>query len=226
MNNFEIIIPAYNCQTYLNKCLDSIEIQDYNLDSVNVTIIDDNSEPPLEANKYSFTFEIIRNSKRMHAGYNRFKKYTKCKDNDIIIFLDGDDWFIDNKCLKVINKIYQENKISWSISNHKAYRNNRLKVIPNFVNLPLELDKPKIVHLRCGYGYVWNKMTEDDIKVGNEYIKWMTDWNENLYAIKKYGQPYKINCSLVVYNLDTSKTKKENDNYNEMLNWFKNKYDI
>lgn len=226
MNKFEIIIPAYNCQKYLNKCLDSIEIQDYDLNNVNVTIIDDNSEPPLEVNKYSFTFELIRNKERMHAGYNRFIRYTKCKDDDIIIFLDGDDWFVDKKCLKVINKIYQNNKISWSISNHKIFKNNKIKVIPNFVNLPLQLEKPKIVHLRCGYGYVWNKMKDEDIKVDNKYIKWMTDWNENLYAIKNFGQPYKISCSLMVYNLETTKTKKENDNYKEMLNWFKNKYDI
>ena len=226
MNKFEIIIPAYNCQNYLDKCLNSIEIQDYPLDLVNVTIIDDNSNKPLEIKKHSFTFELIRNNQRMYAGYNRFIKYSKCKDNDIVVFLDGDDWFTDTKCLKVINKIYSNNNISWSISNHKIFKNNKTKIIPTFINIPLEPLKPKIAHLRCGYGYVWNKMTDDDLKVNGEYIKWMTDWNENLFAIKNYGQPYKISSSLAVYNLDTSKTKKENDNYQEMLNWFKNKYQL
>ena len=67
-------------------------------------------------------------------------------------------------------------------------------------------------------------MNESYLDVNKNYIRWMSDWNENLYAIKNYGQPFKINCSLVVYNLDTMKTKKENNNYKEMISWFQTKY--
>lgn len=224
MNHFEIIIPVYKCQKYLDKCIESIELQDYPKELINITIIDDKSEPKLNIIKTSFNVDLIQNNKRMYAGYNRYLKYSKCNDNDIIIFLDGDDWFVDNKCLGIIDNVYRNNKIHWSISNHKIYKDNKVKVMPSFINLPLELDKPKICHLRCGYGYVWNNMTENYLDVDKSYIRWMSDWNENLYAIKNYGQPFKIDCSLVVYNLDTMKTKKENNNYNEMIVWFQNKY--
>ena len=83
--------------------------------------------------------------------FNRFIVYSKCEDNEIIIFLDGDDWLSDCKCLTVLNNIYNENDIKWSISNHKVYKDEKLKVIPSFVNLPLESEKPKICHLRSGY---------------------------------------------------------------------------
>lgn len=225
MNRFQIIIPTYKYQKYLNKCLESIENQEYPKELIVATVIDDNSPKPLELLKTSYECKLLRNKERMYAGYNRYLVYSKCPDNDIIIFLDGDDWLADNKCLQIINNVYNNNNIKWSISNHKLYQNDKLKVLPTFVNLPLQIDKPKICHLRCGYGYVWNKMEIDCIKLNNnQIIKWMTDWNENLYALKYYGNPYKINSSLSVYNLDTSKTRKENNNYKEMIKWFSNKY--
>ena len=223
MNKFHIISPCYNHQCYLDKCIDSIESQDYPKDLISMTIIDDNSKTPLKTKETSFCLKIIKNKERMYPAYNRYIEYSKVKDRDIVIFLDGDDWLTDEKCLSTINQIYQENKIHWSISNHKIYKNDRLKVLPSFVDLPLVIDKPKICHLRSGYGYVWNKMDIDWIKYQGNYIKWMTDWNENLFALKNYGPAYKINSSLSVYNQDTSKTRKENNNYREMINYFKEK---
>ena len=223
MNKFHIITPCYNHQEYLNKCIESVENQDYQKGLISMTIIDDNSQIPLKTEETSFNLKIIRNKKRMHPAYNRYIEYIKVNDDDIIVFLDGDDWLSDNKCLSTISNVYKNNKIDWSISNHKIYKNNKLKVIPSFVNLPLLTENPKICHLRCGYGYVWNDMDIKFIKYKTDYMKWMTDWNENLFAIKKYGQPYKIESSLSVYNQDTSKTRRENNDYKEMINFFKNK---
>jgi glycosyltransferase involved in cell wall biosynthesis len=223
MNKFHIITPCYNHQEYLDKCIGSIESQDYPKELVSMTIIDDSSKFPLKTKETSFNLKIIRNNERMHPAYNRYLVYSKVKNDEIILFLDGDDWLSDNKCLSTISRIYKDNDINWAISNHKIYKNNKIKVIPSFVTLPLIIDKPKICHLRSGYGYVWNNMEEDWIKYKNNYIKWMTDWNENIYAIKNFGQPYKIESSLSVYNQDTSKTRKENKNYIEMINFFKNK---
>lgn len=223
MNRFHIISPCFNHQEYLNKCIKSIEEQDYPKEKIIMTIVDDYSKVPLTTFENSFFIKKIRNKERMHPGFNRYLCIKETNDNDIIVFLDGDDWFSDSKCLKVLNQIYNENKIHWSISNHKIFKNDKLKIVPVNVNLPLEVDKPKICHLRAGYGYVWNKMDIDWLIFNNEYIKWMTDWNENLYALKNFGQPYKINSSLSVYNQDTSKTRKENKNFNEMIKFFKNK---
>ena len=224
MKRFHIIIPTYKYQDFLNKCLESIENQDYPKDLIKATVIDDCSPNKLQLIKTSFDCEIIRNIERRYAGYNRYLIYSASNDNDILVFLDGDDWLTDSKCLNVINTIYQNNDIHWSISNHKLYQNGHLKVLPRYVKLPLQINKPKICHLRCGYGYVWNKMNIDWIKLDdNKFIKWMTDWNENIYALKNHGEPFKINTSLSVYNLDTSKTRKENNDYQTMIDWFINK---
>jgi len=222
MNKFKFIIPAYNCQNFLNKCLDSIEIQDYPKELIEATVIDDCSEFPLCTKQYSFSINLQRNKKRMYPAFNRFQIYSNSNDDDIIIFLDGDDWLADNLVLSILNKIYRKNKIHWTISNHKLFFNSKLKVKPCFVGKSIS-GKPKICHLRTGYGYVWNKMPIKWIKKDNENIKWMSDWNENLWALKNYSNPYKINSSLCVYNLDTSKTRKENKDYHEMIEYFDGK---
>ncbi len=223
MNKFQIIIPVFRYQEYLDKCIDSIRIQEYPKELIKIHIIDDFSDEPLKINGNELDINLIRNEERLYAGYNRFKIFTNCKDDDIIIFLDGDDWLSDSQVLQVINDTFNNNKIHWSISNHKIYKNSKIKVLPVFVNLPLEISKPRICHLRCGYGYVWNNMEIDWLKKDNKIIKWMTDWNENIYALKHYGQPFKIESSLSVYNNDSSKTRNENKDYYEMINWFDSK---
>ena len=62
------------------------------------------------------------------------------------------------------------------------------------------------------------------IRYQDNYVKWMTDWNENIFAIKNFGQPFKINSSLSIYNQDTTKTRKENKNYKEMINFLVKKF--
>ena len=223
---FHIITPCYNHQIYLDRCIKSVEDQDYPKNLITMTVIDDNSEVPLKTEETSFYLKKLVNQKRMFPAFNRYQVYSNCDDNVIIIFLDGDDWLNDSRCLSLINKIYNQNEICWTISNHKTFKNNRTKILPTFVTLPLEIDKPKICHLRSGYGYVWNKMDLDWLKFEEENIRWMSDWNENLFALKNFGQPYKIESSISTYNLDTSKTRNENNNFKDMINFFKNKFNL
>ena len=84
--------------------------------------------------------------------------------------------------------------------------------------------KKKSKELYLDYIVKINNDKECWIKKDNKFIKWMTDWNENLYALKYFGLPYKINSCLCVYNQDTNKTRTENNNFKEMINFFKNKF--
>ena len=54
MNKFHIITPCYNHQLYLDRCIESIENQDYQKDLIKMTIIDDNSLIPLKTKETSF----------------------------------------------------------------------------------------------------------------------------------------------------------------------------
>jgi len=224
-HKFKFIIPVYNNQEYLDVCLESIKNQNYDIKLISIVVIDDFSDQEINTRNLD-NITLIRNKKRMYPAYNRFIVYSKAEDNELLIFLDGDDWLTDKNNLNLINKIYSENDIKWSISNHKIFLNDKIKIKPCFVSNEINNTRPKICHLRIGYGYVWNNMPIEWIKKDNKYIKWMTDWNENLWAFNKYGKPFKINCCLSVYNMDTSKTRKENKNYDDMINYFNNKLNV
>ena len=48
MKRFHIIIPTYKYQEFLNKCLESIEKQDYPKELITATVIDDFSPNKLQ----------------------------------------------------------------------------------------------------------------------------------------------------------------------------------
>ncbi len=51
---FHIITPCYNHQIYLDRCIKSVENQDYPKNLITMTVIDDNSEVPLKTDETSF----------------------------------------------------------------------------------------------------------------------------------------------------------------------------
>jgi hypothetical protein len=47
-----------------------------------------------------------------------------CKDEDVIIILDGDDWFFDDKVLSKLNYYYSNNDIDVTYGQYICYPNN------------------------------------------------------------------------------------------------------
>ena len=87
---FSIIIPAYNCENYISKCLESIFNQTYK--NVEVIVVDDCSTDN--------TFEILKNyenikllsttiNSRQGAARN---KGLEVMTGKFVSFVDSDDW--------------------------------------------------------------------------------------------------------------------------------------
>lgn len=93
-----IVVPVYNTEKYLSKCLDSLVIKD--IDSIEVLIIIDGSpDNSIEIakqyhDKYPKTFTVIDKENGGHGSCcNIGLKVAKGK---YIRFLDSDDWFDEN----------------------------------------------------------------------------------------------------------------------------------
>lgn len=95
-----IIIPCYNVQKYINKCLDSIKMQLSNI-KYEIILIDDCSyddtkkiiKKRIEKNDLNIVF--IENKENVGAGASRNKAIKKAK-YDYISFIDADDYLDDN----------------------------------------------------------------------------------------------------------------------------------
>ncbi len=105
---FSIIVPVYNTEKYLNKCIDSILNQTIN--NYEIIIINDgstdNSLKKLSEYKNKDNIKIInQENKGLSSARNTGLKHSK---GDYIIFIDSDD-YIDKSFLENINKNLDKN---------------------------------------------------------------------------------------------------------------------
>jgi len=114
-NHFKIIVPSYNNEKWLRMCLRSVQLQNY--DNYQCIIIDDcSSDKSTEVIKNTIDddprFVLIENTKRQLALKNIYDAIANfnLNDEDIIVTLDGDDWFATKQALEILNNTYKEKK--------------------------------------------------------------------------------------------------------------------
>ncbi len=126
-----IIVPSFNnnekhedTERYrLN--LDSIFSQEYS--NYRVIYIDDCStdgtadrvEGYVQEKGQKHRFTLIKNMKRWGPSRNRYVGVHQCDDDEIVMFLDGDDWFAHRSVLKLINEIYNDPDIWFTYSHFR-----------------------------------------------------------------------------------------------------------
>lgn len=106
-----VIVPSYNNRNWYRYNLASITHQHF--DNFRVIYIDDCSTDGTGrlvhryiTNHHLTNFTLIRNTQRRGALANIWHGITLCKPHEIIINLDGDDWFAHDHVLAYLNHIY------------------------------------------------------------------------------------------------------------------------
>ena len=109
MNRFIIISPSYNNEDWIETYYESIAEQTYT--NYKVIYFDDNSTDSTGAEvqgriKGNDKFVYIRNAANQGAAKNYLAGFDHAEDNDIILNLDGDDWFPNPTVLERLNHAY------------------------------------------------------------------------------------------------------------------------
>lgn len=95
-----IIIPCYNTERYIEKCLDSVTVQLKDF-AYEIILVDDassdNTAKVIEEyiNSHGFNIVFIKNEKNIGAGASR-NKAVKAAEYGYISFIDSDDYISDN----------------------------------------------------------------------------------------------------------------------------------
>lgn len=106
-NNIKIITPFYNPGRFIEQCVSSAISQKY--DNYKIIFIDDCSTDGAydklpHGNEKAI---IIRNESRKTALENLHNAIMNhCDPSDIVVILDGDDWFPNKNVLQYINEQY------------------------------------------------------------------------------------------------------------------------
>lgn len=107
---FSIIVPVYNVERYLNKCLDSIVNQTYqNFEAI---LVDDGSTDSSGrvCDEYGEKYDFIKVVHQENGGLSAARNTGLNKaQGDWIIFVDSDDW-VETDMLCAIDKHMQENE--------------------------------------------------------------------------------------------------------------------
>ncbi len=166
MPKISIIVPVYNVEPYLSKCLDSLINQTFQ--DIEIICVDDCS--PDNSNsiikkymEYDKRIKIIENNKNigLSGSRNIGMQIAKAK---YIMFLDPDDWYDKDACELLYFEIVKKDVDLALFGTRKVYSNkskkkvkeffysNRGKISDNSINLLYNLDWS-----------VWNKIWKKSI---------------------------------------------------------------
>lgn len=112
---FHIVIPAYNLENCISKCLDSILSQTFR--DFGITIVDDMSTDRTadivkEYTKNNENIEFFQLEEKGYSGTARNVGYRNTGfESEYTWFIDGDDWLYQNSCLQTIFDTVIEEKV-------------------------------------------------------------------------------------------------------------------
>jgi len=129
VTNFHILIPSYNCQRWIERCLESVSVQ--TIQPSGVLVIDDDSpehgysELALQQCK-NRGFSYLRNSDNLKCPFNIWMgvKVLDPDPEDVIFLLDGDDFLPHGKVLERFAEVYSDPEIWLTYGNYAPHPRN------------------------------------------------------------------------------------------------------
>ncbi len=185
--NFHFIIPGYNVEEWLTKCLASIkkqEYQNYSVTFINDVSSDDSKNIFLKEANENSKFKIINNDKKLYALKNISLAINNLEANeeDVIIILDADDWLSSPYVLSYLNSVYQKEKCLMTYGSYMYYPHGDKGIEPSqypdevIKNNDYRSDSWRASHLRTFKKKLWDKINPDDfIDEDKEFYKMAYD---------------------------------------------------
>lgn len=218
-NRFIVVVPVYNAEKYIEKCLRSILNQTYK--NYELIVMNDASTDRTERllkdfknrNPQIHVFSSLENSgsplNSFKTAIDIFKSAPTDRPDinpeDILVTVDGDDYLYDNNVLDYLNFIYQDTNIWMTYGQYKPLSDtysNFCKSIKDFRKYRRE-GAWCTSHLRTLKKKIWDKINVEDLKDENGNInKYAGDMSYMFPALEICGPKHTkfIDRILYVYN--------------------------
>ena len=183
-----IFIPSYNNSRWCKDNLKST-IQEYT--NYRIVYVDDCSSDTnmqeIEAFKQEFPehakkITVIENSARQGALANAYMVISECADQEIIVFLDGDDFLYDAHVLETLHKTYSESDVwltygSLTMWPHTGYAFQAHKIPTEFIELPDGIRRwpYAATHLRTFYAGLFKKIRKESLLYEEQFYSMAWD---------------------------------------------------
>jgi len=234
-----VIIPVYNCEKYIEECLNSIINQTYK--NLEIIVVNDGSSDK--------SLDIINNFKDNDSRVNVISTENKGVSHarnvglnkatgKYISFVDSDDWLDENFCTKMHEKLIETDADLICCGYNKVTGEKIEKI--NSDGTTLEFDKKafliKLLNVQTSLGLVHMKLIKAELvkKVSfNENLKVAEDALYNMGLCEHINKAAVLNEPLYNYRINTdSVVRKYDENYslkyekamNEVSSYIKNNY--
>lgn len=211
---FVIVIPSYKNSAWCEKNIASALSQNYK--DYRIIFTDDCSPDDtftkvsaiVNASTKSSQVTLIKNSTRRGALANLYDMIHSCDDDEIILTLDGDDWFPNGEVLNRLNSIYSSQDIWMTYGQYQnsndggrgvahAYPQNIINN-NNFRNHSWGAS-----HLRTFYAWLFKRINKNHLMYQGEFFSMTWDFAMMFPMLEMSGpRSQYVNDILYVYNLD------------------------
>jgi len=158
MADISIIIPAYNAEKYIKKCLDSLINQ--TKEELEIIVINDGSTDDTENIVKSYKDKRIKYYKNKNQGIGKTRNFGIEKaTSKYIMFIDSDDYIEKDACEKMYNKAENDNLDIVICDFYKEYDNGNIEEnhTPNFENSSLKENPDIITEYLCPWAKIYNR---------------------------------------------------------------------
>jgi glycosyltransferase involved in cell wall biosynthesis len=184
---FVIATASYNNEKWALKYLYSVFSQNYK--NFRVLYCDDCSTDKtlgivkIFAEHYQVEDKItlIHNTKRVGPHENYYNMIHSCRDDEIIIIVDGDDWIHDSQVLNHLSEVYKNPNVWITYGQYEEYPSGKVgccQQIPEEVikNNSIRSYKWVTSHMRTFYAWLYKKIKYEDLIFDGKFVKRAGDY--------------------------------------------------
>lgn len=203
---FSIVIPVYNVESYLEKCIDSVINQNYS--NLQIILVDDGStdKSGIICDKYALLDNRIEVIHQKNGGLSTARNSGLASaTGDFIWFIDSDDW-IEKNAIEILTKKIQDNcsieMIGFSVIDYLE-NNNTFFQENNLYAIKSTNGSDYVMQNKIFYAPVWSYVYSlSFLKLNNFTFEPNIIYEDdyfNLICFSKVGKIMKIPFSLYFY---------------------------
>jgi glycosyltransferase involved in cell wall biosynthesis len=124
-----IIVPVYNVEQYLDKCVQSLIRQTY--PHIEIILVDDGStdQCPALCDEYRKQDDRIKVIHKSNGGLSEARNFgLSAATGEFILFVDSDDYIEEDSCLRFIEAMNGQ-KRDIVVGNAKIFNNRKIKLM-------------------------------------------------------------------------------------------------
>lgn len=179
---FVIVITSYNNSEWYKRNLDSVFSQNYS--NWRIIYVDDCSpdgtgnlvERHVAKSEYYDKVTLVKNKNRkLKIGNFYYAVHAFCRDDEIVIDLDGDDWFAHSHTLSILNDAYQDPDVWVTYGTYKTWPKETwcvCDVVPDWVveQNAYRMHKWVTSQQRTFYAWLFKKIRCEDFMEGGKFL--------------------------------------------------------